>query len=55
MILSGNSVHDRIIRHCWNKVGDVHVDITKNYVWSKLGVAQDEDFLYFPVAEYQFY
>ena len=40
-----------IIRHCWNKIGDVHFDVTRDFIWDKS--SRLKQFIYFPIAEYK--
>jgi len=41
----------RMIRHCWNKIGSTHFDVTKDFIWAKKST--QGKFNYFPVQEFQ--
>lgn len=50
-VTDGKSMGQKVIRHCWNKIGDKHFDVTKDFVWGKFEFAAQE-FYYYPVAEF---
>jgi hypothetical protein len=39
-----------VIRHCWNKIADRHLDVTKDFIWDKRNIKTIYN--YFPVAEF---
>lgn len=39
-----------VIAHCWNKLGDLSFDVTKDFVWANNGLKAD--YMYCPVNEY---
>ncbi len=40
-----------VIRHCWNKIGGDHYDVTNDYIWSKL--KQKTAHYYYPIVEHK--
>src|SRR5688500_1419148 len=34
-VRNGDRTDYHVIRHCWNKIGNVHFDVTKHFIWDK--------------------
>jgi|GEM_PF-3085578 len=50
VICQGNA-YPGAIRHCWNKIGDDHFDLTKEFVWAK--TRPSATFYYFPLEIFE--